>query len=336
MVVLSIGDLSSAMQMRFLNAELKSRIGQYGAELASGKVSDISKKLAGGLDQLGSVTRSLKILGSFKIANSELLARGAAMQLALAEVQTAIEDNGAKTVAAANTLTRASIDATALSAQAGLEKAIGGLNSQSAGRSLFAGQAFQSPALVLASEMLDDLQALAASASTSSEVATIVDNYFLASGGGFETSAYLGSPNLAGNVRISETESAGFPISANDPDIRAALASLAKAALLTRGVLGGDLAEQANLLTSAGEAMISANDGLVTRRAEIGGTQERIGLVAVSNSARQTALEIMLDDMISVDGYETATKLQATETSLQALYIATTKISQLSLTRYLR
>jgi flagellar hook-associated protein 3 FlgL len=336
MAVLSIGDLSSTMRMRFLNADLKSRIGQYGAELASGKVSDVSKKLAGGLDQLGAVNRSLKILDSFKIANAELLARGTAMQLALTEVQTAIEGNGAKTIVAANTPTRSSIDAAASSALEGLKNAIGGLNNQSGGRSLFSGQAFQSPALVSASDMLDDLQALATSATTSTEIDTIIDTYFFAPGGGFETSAYLGSTTSAGNVRISETESAGFPISADNPDIRAALASLVKPALLSRGVLGSDLVEQANLLTSAGEAMISANDGLVGLRAEIGGTQERIGLVGVSNAARQTALEIILDDMVSVDGYETATKLQATQTSLEALYIATTKISQLSLTRYLR
>jgi flagellar hook-associated protein 3 FlgL len=332
----SIGDLSSAMQMRFLNAELRSRIGQLGTELATGKVADVSKNLAGGLDQLGVVNRSLKILDSFKIAGSELTARGNALQLALAEVQAAVQANGAKTIAAANTLTRSSIDVAAQSALEGLEKTIGSLNSQTGGRSLFAGQAFRTSALIAAPDMLDELQSLAISATTSADIDTIIDDYFIASGGGFETSAYLGSSNLPTKVRISETESAGFPVSAENQNVRAVLASLAKAALIGRGVLGGNLDAQANLLTSAGEDMISATAEIVTLRAEIGGTQERIGLLEISNAARKTSLEITLGGMTLADGYETATKLQAAESSLEALYIATTKISQLSLTRYLR
>lgn len=336
MSFLSIGDLSSSMRMRLLNADLKQQMATLGNELATGKVSDVSRHLGGGLDRLGAVNRSLRMMDAYQVNTSELKGRANWLQAALAAVQLATESIGAKSIAASNTVTAASIDTAAAAANESLQNAIGALNNQFAGRSLFSGQAFKSPALVSAADILDDLAGLSAAATTSAEVQTIVDDYFMASGGGFETTAYLGSTSLPGEIRVSESEIAGFSVSAATPELREALAGLAMAAILGRSLPGIDLTASADLLKSAGEAMLSATDGIVTIRATLGGIEERIEIVAVGNSARKAGLEITLDEMISADGYETATRLQAAETSLEALYIATSRLSQLSLTRYLR
>lgn len=336
MSFISIGDLSSSMRLRFLNADIKNSIGQLGSELSSGTASDLSKHLGGDLDRLGSINRSLKMVEAYRIWHSEMVSRGVGLQTSLENVQSAIEQTGASTISAANTVTAASLDSAANAALEKFQTVVSSLNSQTGGRSLFSGQAYKSPALVSVADMLDDLETLAVGATTANQVELIILDYFVSTGGGFETSAYLGSTTDPGPVRVSETESAGFSVSANSDEIRASLVGLAEAALLSRGVLSGDLLEQAELLKSAGQSMLSATDGLTTLRAEIGGVEERLTFVGTTLSAQKTALELTLGDMTSIDLYETATRLQNAETSLEALYIATSRLSQLSLSKYLR
>ena len=336
MSFISIGDLSSSMRLRFLNADLKSRIGTLSTELASGKFSDQAKHLGGNLSRLGSVTRAMQTLEGFRISNSELTARGGDLQSSLAMVQQATKEAGAKAVTGANTQTAASIGSSASAAEQALETVVSAFNTKTAGRSLFAGQASNSGALISAPEILDELSVLVSGLSTAGDVEAVIDDYFNLTGGGFETSAYLGSVNPPGDVRISETETAGFAVSANAQGARDAISGLATAALLGRGILAGDLGEQSLLLKSAGEGMLSATEGIVSLRAEIGAVQARLEVVEVANSVRKTTLELELKNMVSRDGYETATELQSTEISLEALYLTTSRLSQLSLSRYLR
>jgi flagellar hook-associated protein 3 FlgL len=143
MSFVSIGDLSSSIRLRFLNADIKSRVGQLGSELASGRVTDLSKHLGGNLDRLGAVNRSLRMVETYRITHSELVYRGVGLQASLEKVQTSIESAGAKTISAANTATDASLNAAANAALENLQSAIGALNNQSGGRSLFSGQAFK-------------------------------------------------------------------------------------------------------------------------------------------------------------------------------------------------
>ena len=75
--------------------------------------------------------------------------------------------------------------------------------------------------------ILDDLETLSVGATSAEQIQTIIDDYFITTGGGFETSAYLGSAINAGVVRVSNTETAGFSVSANSAEIRGALAGLA-------------------------------------------------------------------------------------------------------------
>lgn len=331
----SVSDLSSSIRLRLLNADLKARASQLGEEIATGQPKDVAKHLGGNLAKLSAINHSIKLTDIYKSTGAELATRANAVQSALQIIQDSISSTGAKMLAAANTATESAIKSAASSASENLHIAVGSLNTQLAGQSLFSGQAFKSTALKPAEEILDDIAALVVGAASAGDVEILIDSYFFQPGGAFETTTYLGSNQSAGPVRISETDSAEISISARDTEIRAVLASLATAAVLSRGVLAGNQTERSNLLKSSGESMLTASEGIINIQAELGGVEERLELVQTHEIARKTSLQLTLNELIGIDSYSTATKLQATETNLEALYIMTSRLSQLSLTRFL-
>ena len=329
-------DLTGSFRLRSLNAELKQRAATLGNELASGRAEDVTKKLDGRVDRLGAVSRSITMMSSYEMATTELQNRATGLQESLSVIQSITEKTGVQFLAAATTPTDTVVNATSASAAEGLKSAIDSLNMQLAGRSLFSGAPFDSPAAQPAVALLDDLTALTSGATTSAQVIQTVDDYFNQPGGGFETSAYLGSTTVPESVQISQSEKAGIPVTARDPRLRQTLQGLALSALLSRGILSGDNASRAEVLRQAGNDVLTATDGLIGLRAEIGGKQERIDIVAIENQAGKTALREMLDTMTNAAGSETATELQSVQTRREELYISTSRLSQLSLVRFLR
>ena len=89
---------------------------------------------------------------------------------------------------------------------------------------------------------------------------------------------------------------------ADDAEIRDILAAAALGALVEKGVLSGDLAEQVELVIKAGERTISAQAGLTTMRADVGassrartrGTSKLCQPICVRNVAKQNHLLILM------------------------------------------
>jgi len=332
----SIGDLSNSLRFRYLDNTLKLRANRLGLEVATGKAADITRRVNGRLDSLAQLQHSAKMLKIYRLSGIEMATQGEGMQAALGSIQTSSEKLGQILAVPRGPATAISNSASAGAALSDLRSAVGALNTQVAGRSLFSGVASEKPAVKPADDILDDLVVATASAVTLSDVKTAIDSYFDDPAGGYATSAYLGSTVSNSKVDISDSESVVFSPKASDTKIRNILKGMAAAALVTRGVLAAQPSAQAQLLNDAGKALLSANDGLTSLRASIGAVQERIDLARVSGGARATRVKLSISNLVSIDGYEAATQFQATQSSLEALYITTSRLSQLSLTKYLR
>ncbi len=332
----SIGDLAGSFHLRNLNGQLRRRAETLGAELSSGRAADVAAKLGGSTDRLAMVTRSVAILGTLQNNVSEVQTKASGLQSALGIMQTAAKAASVQFLAAAAPASDTAIKAAGATAEEALTTAVNSMNTQWAGRNLFSGQAFDAPAVISAPDMLTDLQTFTAGATTAAQVLTIVDTYFNDPSGGFETSAYRGSAQATGPVRISESDTAELSVTALDPAVRATLKGFALGALVSRGVLAADLSERSALMKSAGEATLTANDLIVGLQADIGAVESRVETVQIGNVATLSRLEVSVNDMTKVDTYRTATALRATENSLEALYVSTSRLAQLSLVRYLR
>lgn len=331
----SIGDLSASFQMRYFNASLRRQANQLGMQLATGTHADVAKINNGDLSGLSAMSRTYEMITSYRHAGAEMETRADVMQNALQVMQSLSDEAAPAFQAAATSASNPTLASNASAAESHLATVIGALNTRIAGQYLFAGQAFDRAPVIDMETMLTSLQALTASATSAADVNSIVSAYF-GDSGGYETGGYNGSPMPAGAVRISDSESVGIEVTAFDGEFRDLLQGFANAALINRGVLGDSMSEQAKLMANSSAALSRATPALVATQSEIGSLQERIEAIQVRTQSQASAVQIMLNEMTQVDPYETATALQAVEGQLEALYISTSRLSQLTLTRYLR
>ena len=71
MTMTSIGDLAQSLMLRARGAELKTALADLGAELSSGRTSDIVGRLGGDLSHLADIDRTLRQLDGFGAATRE-------------------------------------------------------------------------------------------------------------------------------------------------------------------------------------------------------------------------------------------------------------------------
>jgi flagellar hook-associated protein 3 FlgL len=68
----------------------------------------------------------------------------------------------------------------------------------------------------------------------------------------------------------------------------------------------------------------------------LGLTQARIDQAQTRNTAEQSMLEIARADLVAIDPFEAATRMEAAQTQLETLYSVTARLSRLSLVDFLR
>lgn len=335
MTLTSIGDLAQNFQLRRDTARVNSDLSRLANELSSGLKSDIGAAVGGDYRALAGLERSLETLDAYGVAAAEAA-------LATEASQNVLQRIGDGVGALANSLLLVQglpdsqlLDTSTRDARSQFAAAVAGLNSSVAGRSIFAGQNFQGPALDDAETTLGNLFAAIGTPATANDVLTAVDAWF-SPGGGFEATAYLGSGAPATPVRVADGIEVAALRQATDPEIVEALKGLATAALLDFGVLSGTPDERIALGRAAGERMLTAQDGLIDLQSEIGVVQERISRAQARNLAEQSSYDIARSDIVSADPYETATRLQSAEAQLRTLYVVTGRLSGLSLVNYLR
>ena len=90
------------------------------------------------------------------------------------------------------------------------------------------------------------------------------------------------------------------------------------------------------LLRQAANTILSGQTSIIQRQGDLGLIQERIALEQSSLEVEETILTQSFNDMTARDQYEAATELSLLETNLEAAYMLTARISNLSLLNYLR
>lgn len=335
MTILNIGDLSSSTRIMRDVGRTKENLERYATELSSGISSNLTTKLKGNFAPISGIEYGLARTESYRSTIEEYRLLVEAQQ----SVVQNIRDIGdvSDTLLALTETTDATLLITAGNdAVARFSAVVGALNTQVGGRTVFAGVDTFSPALADAEELLLAVESelTVAGATTASEVDTIVSNWF-DPGGGFDTLGYQGGAAASYQIRLSDNES-GTPLqTAQTQAIRDQLAGLAKAALIGRNVLSGNIEEQGNLARISGENLIASDDNLVKFQARIGTIESQIQRAKVEIEYQSASLEISRAQLVEVDPYEAAIKLQNSEVQLQTIYTLTSRLSNLSLVNFI-
>ena len=337
MPINSISDLSQNLRLRLDNATLREGLLTAARELTSGRRADLVAETKGDFGPLGDVERGLKRADSFLNVISEQRVRLEATQGALGSIRQSISEITGPLLLIQDTGDTGLIRNTGRDALARFGAAIGTLNTSVNGVSLFSGTASDRAAMAEPGTILQAIETeiTASLATTAADVIAVVDAWF-APGGGYDSIAYTSGAEAVAGIRISETATLDPFATAEDTAVRDMLSGLALSALVGRGVLDAAPSEQARLARDAGLRLLAADGALVDLQAAVGVQENRVAAGEAEVRASRETFEMARADLIGVDPFEAATRLQAMEGQLETLYALTARLSRLSLTDYLR
>ena len=332
MSTLSVGDLAQSYTLSRSGTAMKSELTRLSNELTSGTAKDTAAHLAGDFGLLAGIEASLARLTGYRSVTAEAGLFAETMQAALGRIGEMSSDLGQALLAGATTSTPGRISALGAEAFQKLDSTLAALNTRIGDRSLFAGVQTTTTPLPGGTALMDTLAAVTSGATTVEQVETALDDWFSAADG-FDA-VYRGGPALA-PVTVAPGEIARIGITAADPAIRDTIKGLAMAALLDRGLLSAQPDARAQIVKRSGEVLAQSQTGRAELAARLGTTQGQIDQAAQRNTAETSALGIARSEMLSIDQYEVASRLQQTETQLETLYALTSRLSRLSLVNFL-
>ncbi|SMX32269.1 flagellin [Maliponia aquimaris] len=329
-----IGDMARSLVLRANQVRLRQEMDQLAVEVATGFVKDSAQHLHGDLTGLLSVDRALSKLDTYRVNTTEATFLSGSMQTALDEIQGRSERLSQSLIAAELTPNSALLKTMSEDAQNALGQVMNGLNRSVAGRFLFSGTATDRQAVQDSTSLLNDVRTALSGQTTMAGIEAALDTFF-GSGGTFETTTYTGSNTGLAALKLSETESASLDIRATDPVFRAVLRPMVMAALATDGTLGLPQSLQIEMLTTAGQDLLAAQQDVVELRAGLGALEARVEETTARNSAEYTATNIARLDLVGTDQYYTASRYENIRGQLESLYAITARSQRLSLAEYL-
>ncbi|MEP3053349.1 flagellin [Ascidiaceihabitans sp.] len=334
MTSVSIGDLAHSYLLQRRGSSLRAEMSKLNQELTSGQVADIKSILAGNFSYLSDIETSMSHLNAYKTSSAEATQFTSAMQSALDVVQTQSTDLGTNILS----VVAGGIDAVSrqvtVEAREQLGAIVNTLNTDLAGRSIFSGTASNQAPLASSTDILNSVRSVMAGQIGPTDKLAAVDAWF-ADPAGFDAVIYQGSSDAMAPFRLSEHEDLSLDVRANDKAIKDVIRNVAVAALANDAALGIDFTERAALLNDAGVGLMTNAADVTALRANIGFIEERIDDIATRNSIESTSLEYAKGALLSVDPYETATRLEEVQFQLQSLYTVTVRSSELTLVNFL-
>lgn len=331
----TLGDMARAYALRHQNTLLKQDIQQLNQELASGRATDLTSHLGGSYTRLTGIEKDMRVLAGYQVSISEAAQLTDLMQARLEQIKTVSSEFAQGLIAGGASNSAVSADGLAAEGRMQFASVVAMLNSEAAGRNLFAGDTTDVTPVIDADTFLAELETVVAGAATAMDIKTALDAWF-ASPSGYDSFAYAGSTTPLAPLKLSATASVAVDIRADNQAIKDVLKGLAMAAMADAPGASLSPFEKGALLRQSGEALLSAEGGLIALQARTGLAQEQIDRWSVRNQTEAAGLKYAKGALISVDPYETATKLEAAQFQLESLYAVTVRLSQLSLVNFLR
>ncbi|MEM9230372.1 MAG: flagellin [Pseudomonadota bacterium] len=336
MLTTNLPDLASALRLQSQSQTVRADIDRTARELTTGVSADVRALTQGDLAPVFGIDRELS---GIDLALQDLglaEARSAAAQTALEVVADRGGTLGTEIIGAAGRGDPVSRDSLVATGEAVLRTMVSSLNTEFGGASLFSGTALDTGALASADQLLSDIQALLAGATTPADAQNAIDLYFDTPGGAFETTIYTGSNADAAGVAIDDDNRLSYLPRADDPALREALKSIVMVAAAGSASFSNDPEAYNSYLVDAGTRLQESAEAVTGVRAALGQAQEQIAEAIDTREAERTTLASARNDLIGVDQFDAAAKLAELESQLEALYLITGRISNLSLTNYLR
>ena len=306
-------------------SDLRERITTTSEEAVTGRHSDLTKHLSG---SIGTAMLSQKALDSIELERGQLTLRGSRLDIAqntLELVQESASGLSLELHSAIGLGDELSQTAAARDARAALEQTFTALNTRHGERYLFAGDATSTLPMGAVDDLLADITTLAQGAATPADLDAALDTYFNDPAGGWQTGVFSGTPSSSDPDAVT----------AADPAITQLISGLALMALGDPAAGVPDVSGNADMLQLAADRTAAGESAMTELRAERGLIQAQIQRQMDALDSEETVLVQAFNEMTGRDQYEAASELKELEANLEASYLLTTRLANLSLLNFM-
>ena len=306
-------------------SELRTQIGKTSTDATTGRYEDLTLHLSG---RIGKAMLGQKALADISTDREVLNLRASRLSLiqtSLGTVQESSSGIAANMLSAIGGEHETDVGIAARDAKAALSASLSSLNARYGDRFLFAGDATSTLPFSDQSALLADIELIADSATDSADFATQLDDYFTSPTGGWLQNIYQGS------TTASDPES----VTADNDAIKSLIRDLAVLAISGPDGPLASLDGYKTLVQETSLSLSSSETQITNLRADLGVYEERNAIEQKTLDTEETVLTASFNDLTARDQYEAATELQSLQTTLEASYLITARLSQLSLLNYL-
>ena len=331
----TLGSLSVSAQLQSFGTRLRERVNEHAAELATGRVQDPARHLAGNIGKLAIVEAKLSRNEAESRVTAQALDTLSGVQTTLGHVTTLMERNkGALMTLVSVSASDQEIAQTARAAALDLQQMISALSVSQSGRNLFSGAASDHPPLPDAEALLQAAANTIPPNATASETLAALDSFFALPGGDFALSIYSGDAG----VRLTPV-APGLHMelpTALHPAIVGALRDATLTAILDHPDATIDPDQKSALADLIMQRQLQTIEGMIGLRGELGSWEAVISDRDRMLKSEQNQSELRRTALVGADPYLAANRLEEARTQLEALYLVTARVARLSLTEYLR
>ncbi len=319
-----------------LNADLKSRIDVTTKEAITGKRADLTQATNG---RVGGAHLMLKAINDIQQENRvntmsklrlDLIGQG------LSGARDIVQGIDSRAIIAVAANSDVGIQTVQSEAEASLRNVMNALSINQGPRNLLSGDATDQPTFADADVLLDDIRAIMTSSTNATDAETALNTYFNDPAGGFQTRIYTGGDNNPPAVRIGADDKIDVDIKGDDTAIKDVLKGLAVLAASSSSNFEQDSQDFADIFTLGANAAGQGSQDLIRLEANIGVYADTILKSNERNEAELTSLSAAYQTLTGRDQFEAATELKQLEAQLESSFLLTARLSNLSLTNFLR
>lgn len=336
MSVFPLSDLSLSLSLQRQSRDIRSALQDAGYEMTTGQSADIKAATSGAVEDIFGIDRSLTLLARQDQGLTIAAGRAAVMQSSLEIAQNAGEQVGLRLSASVSLGDLQAADNHARAAGEALATVIGALNTNYGGTHLFSGAAEGTQPLASAATIIADITALIDAAPDAGTALTDVEAYFNDPGGAFETTIYRGAVEDAPGVLTPDGDKVEFGIRADAQEFRDLMRGLAIAASFESTTFANNTADKTAVFTHASRVITLAKDDVIDIRATLGVDEQSIANAQAYIATQTTSLQFARQEAVGVDQFEAAARFADLENQLNSAYTVTARISNLTLTNFLR
>ncbi len=329
-------DLLSYRQRIQTTSAIKTRLDVAAEEAITGVQADITKATRGRVGGAYLMRKAIDDIDQETRINSVTTIRLDLISQGLDGAREAMSGIDIKGLLAIETGQKPSVNAVSNEAESSLRSVMSSLSAKHGSRNLLSGNTTDQETYAGADALLEAVRNIMATAGTPADIETALDTFFNDPAGGFATDIYTGSTEPASPIRIGANEKINVGIKGDNEAIKDALRGLAVVATASSSsnAIGTD--EFKEIFQSGLSYTSNGTSKLIALQSEMGVFGASVQNSDARNQAEKLTLTAAYQTITGRDQYEAAAELQQLQVQLESSYLLTSRLSELSLSNYLR